>query len=193
MKNAEVRQEEQLRFAEHMRAVAENRDKRAFEKLFNHFVPLLRSFSLAAQPGASLLADEVAQEVMIKVWQKAHTYNSEMANVTTWVFTLARNSRIDYLRKNSRHESDIDTSNIWEDLVDEHTDPFQAAQQKRSEELISKELKELPCDQQNALKKVYIEGKTHKQVAEELRLPLGTVKSRVRLALRKLAISIPRS
>ncbi|SMF47006.1 RNA polymerase sigma-70 factor, ECF subfamily [Alteromonadaceae bacterium Bs31] len=192
MKSAEVRQEEQLRFAEYMRAVAEQRDKRAFEKLFDHFVPLLRSFSLAAQPGASLLADEVAQEVMIKVWQKAHTYNKEMANVTTWIFTLARNSRIDYLRKNSRHESDIDPTNLWGEIVDENSDPFQAAQQKRSEELISKQLKGLPEDQQNALRKVYLEGKTHKQVAEELKLPLGTVKSRVRLALRKLAISIPR-
>ncbi len=192
MKSAEVRQEEQLRLAEYMRAVGHDRDRQAFEKLFDHFVPLLRSFSLAAHPGATLLADEVAQEVMIKVWQKAHTYNAEMANVSTWVFTLARNSRIDYLRKNSRHESDIDPTNLWGDIVDENADPFKSAQQKRSEEVISRELQALPDEQQTALRKVYLEGKTHKQVAEELKLPLGTVKSRVRLALRKLAISIPR-
>jgi len=192
MNSSEAKAAQQQQLLDDLLAVAQRRDRPAFERLFDHFVPLLRSFSLAAQPGASLLADEVAQEVMIKVWQKAHTYNPKMAGVSTWVFTLARNARIDYLRKNSRHESDIDPNNLWGEIVDETADPFQAAQQKRSEETIEKELKTLPDEQHVALRKVYLEGKTHKEVAEELSLPLGTVKSRVRLALRKLAISIQR-
>lgn len=192
MKSAEARKEEQQRHISDMLAVARDRDRIAFARLFDHFVPLLRSFSLASQPGASLLADEVAQEVMIKVWHKAHTYNPEVASVSTWIFTMARNARIDYLRKNSRHESDIDPTDLWAEISDDSADPFQAAQQKRSEELIARELDALPEDQQEALRKVYLEGKTHKEVAEEFGLPLGTVKSRVRLALRKLAISIKR-
>jgi len=192
MKSAEIRQAEQQRFSVDINAVANQRDKVAFSRLFDHFVPKLRAFSLAAQPGASLLADEVAQEVMIKVWQKSHTYNADLASVSTWIYTLARNARIDYLRKNSRHESDIDPSDIWNEFVDENADPFLAAQQKRSEETIASELDQLPLEQKEALHKVYMEGKTHAEVAEELKLPLGTVKSRVRLALRKLAISIQR-
>lgn len=190
MMTAEAKQAVQKQLAEDLLSVAEKRDRVAFERLFDHFVPLVRAFSLSAQPGATLLADEVAQEVMIKVWNKAHTYKPECASVNTWVFTLARNARIDYFRKNSRHESDIDPENVWATLEDESADPFLAAQQKRSEELISSELESLPNDQQQALQMVYMEGKTHKEVAEELKLPLGTVKSRVRLALRKLAISM---
>ncbi|MFT3931909.1 MAG: sigma-70 family RNA polymerase sigma factor [Spongiibacteraceae bacterium] len=173
-------------------AVAQQRSKPAFERLFDHFVPMLRAFSLAAQPGASLFADEIAQEVMIKIWNKAHLYNPEVASVSTWVFTLARNARIDYFRKNGRFQSDIDPETIWSELVDEHADPFQSALQRRSEELISRELAALPAEQQQVLHKVYMEGKSHTEAAEELNLPLGTVKSRVRLALKKLAISIKR-
>lgn len=185
-------QTDQQRLASDLLAVAQQRDKFAFERLFDHYVPMLRAFSLAAQPGASLLADEIAQEVMIKIWNKAHLYNPEVASVTTWVFTLARNARIDYFRKNGRYQSDIDPETVWAELVDEHADPFQSAIQRRSEELIARELIALPAEQQQVLHKVYLEGKSHSEAAEELRLPLGTVKSRVRLALKKLAISIQR-
>lgn len=190
MLTAEAKQAVQQQLVGDLLAVARERDRAAFERLFDHFVPLVRAFSLSAQPGAKLLADEVAQEVMIKIWNKAHTYKPEFASVNTWVFTLARNARIDYFRKNNRHESDVDPENVWATLEDDSADPFQAAQQKRSEELIASELKALPDDQQRALHMVYMEGKTHKEVAEELKLPLGTVKSRVRLALRKLAMSM---
>lgn len=173
---------------EDMLAVARQRDRAAFTRLFDHFVPLLKSFSLSAYPGATLMANEVAQEVMIKVWLKADTYNPDVASVSTWVFTLARNARIDYLRKNSRHVSDIDPEFIYQNMPDEGNDPFSLAQQKCNEELVRTVMAELPVDQRDVLEKVYMEGKTHKAVARELSLPLGTVKSRVRLALKKLAI-----
>jgi RNA polymerase sigma factor (sigma-70 family) len=188
----QAKQLEQQRLVGDLLAVAQHRDKAAFERLFDHFVPMLRAFSLAAQPGASLLADEIAQEVMIKIWNKAHTYNPNFAAVGTWVFTLARNARIDYFRKNGRHQSAIDPETLWAEIVDETADPFQIALQRRSEELIARELLELPAEQEQVLRKVYMEGKSHSEVAEELGLPLGTVKSRVRLALKKLAISIKR-
>ncbi|NLQ18855.1 sigma-70 family RNA polymerase sigma factor [Marinomonas sp. M1K-6] len=173
-------------------AVAEHRDQAALGRLFDHYVPKVRSFCLAAQPGANLMADDIAQEVMIRIWNKAHTYKPESASLNTWVFTLARNARIDYLRKNSRHQSDIDPEYLWQNVIDENADPFKDAQQKRDQERIQQGLDKLPPDQKQVLSKVYLEGKTHKEAAEELSLPLGTIKSRVRLALHKLTIYVKR-
>ncbi|GGN36510.1 MULTISPECIES: sigma-70 family RNA polymerase sigma factor [Marinomonas] len=173
-------------------AVAQHRDQAALGRLFDHYVPKVRSFCLAAQPGANLMADDIAQEVMIRIWNKAHTYKPESASLNTWVFTLARNARIDYLRRNSRHQSDIDPEYLWEHVIDENADPFKDAQQKRDQERIQQGLDKLPPDQKQVLSKVYLEGKTHKEAAEELSLPLGTIKSRVRLALHKLTIYVKR-
>jgi RNA polymerase sigma factor (sigma-70 family) len=172
----------------HMANVADARDKQSFEYLFDHFAPLLRSYSFAREPGAALLADELAQEVMIKVWNKAHTYKPAMAAVSTWIFTLARNCRIDYLRKNGRFSTDIDPTEIFNNMEDEGPDPFQLAQQQRAETSIHEGLKQLPIEQAQVLAKVYLEGKSHQETSDELQLPLGTVKSRVRLALQKLEL-----
>lgn len=175
-----------------MSKVALDRDREAFSELFDHFVPLIRAFSLAREPGAALVADELAQEVIIKLWDKAHTYKPEMAQVSTWVFTLARNCRIDQLRKSSRYATDIDPSDIFLDLEDEQLGPFQATQQQRIEQDIHSKLKQLPSEQAQVLGKVYLEGKSHQESADELGLPLGTVKSRVRLALKKLELLLKR-
>ncbi|TYL46700.1 RNA polymerase sigma factor [Marinomonas sp. IMCC 4694] len=175
-----------------MSAIAEHRDQSALGRLFDHYVPKVRAFCLAAQPGSNLMADDIAQEVMIRIWNKAHTYKPESASLNTWVFTLARNARIDYLRKNSRHQSDIDPEYLWQYIVDENADPFKDAQQKKDQERIQQGLSKLPADQKQVLAKVYLEGKTHKEAAEELSLPLGTIKSRVRLALHKLTIYVKR-
>ncbi|MBD5772464.1 sigma-70 family RNA polymerase sigma factor [Marinomonas colpomeniae] len=175
-----------------MFAIAEHKDQAALARLFDHYVPKVRAFCLAKQPGANLMADDIAQEVMIRIWNKAHTYKKESASLNTWVFTLARNARIDYLRKNSRHQSDIDPEYLWQNVIDENADPFKDAQQKRDQERIQQGLDKLPPDQKQVLAKVYLEGKTHKEAAEELSLPLGTIKSRVRLALHKLTIYVKR-
>ncbi|MBJ7538024.1 RNA polymerase sigma factor [Marinomonas transparens] len=177
---------------EDMLAIAQRRDQLALTRLFDHYVPKVRAFCLAAQPGSNIMADDIAQEVMIRIWNKAHTYKPEAASLNTWVFTLARNARIDYLRKNSRHQSSIDPEYLWRNVVDENADPFKDAQQKRDQERIQQGLDKLPPDQKQVLSKVYLEGKTHKEAAAELSLPLGTIKSRVRLAMHKLTIYIKR-
>ena len=135
---------------------------------------------------------EISQDVMLKVWNKAHTYKPEAAAVSTWMFTLARNARIDYFRRNSRHQSDIDPEFIYNELEDENSDPFTAVQQRREETEVRLAMETLPEDQKLVLSKVYMEGKSHSEVANELTLPLGTVKSRVRLAIKKLASGIKR-
>lgn len=172
--------------------VAEHRDQVALTRLFDYYVPKIRAFCLASQPGANLMADDIAQEVMIRIWRKAHTYKPESASLNTWVFTLARNARIDYFRKNSRHQTNIDPEYIFQNIVDENADPFKDAQHAKDQERIKQGLSKLPEDQKQVLYKVYLEGKTHKEAADELSLPLGTIKSRVRLALHKLTIHIKR-
>jgi len=172
--------------------VANERDKDAFSVLFDHYAPQIRAYSLAREPGANLVADELAQEVMIRVWIKAGTYNSKLANVNTWIFTLARNCRIDYLRRNGRFVSEIDPTEIFNNIEDEAPSPFQLAHQSRLEDNIKAGLQKLPKEQAEILAKVYLEGKSHQQTSEEMKLPLGTVKSRVRLAVKKLRILVER-
>ena len=172
--------------------VANQRDKEAFSTLFDHYAPLLRAYSLVREPGADLVADELAQEVMIRVWLKAESYNSQLANINTWIFTLARNCRIDYLRRNSRFVSEIDPTEIFNNIEDESPSPFQLTHQTRLEENIRTGLEKLPREQSDILVKVYLEGKSHQQTSEELKLPLGTVKSRVRLAIKKLKVLVAR-
>ena len=175
-----------------MRRVAEDRDKNAFAELFDHYAPQLRAYSLAREPGADLVADELVQEVMTRVWLKAAKYNSRLSNLNTWIFTLARNCRIDYLRRNSRYVTEIDPTDIFNEIEDESPGPFQQVQTSRVEESIRAGLEELPREQAEILTKVYLEGKSHQQTSDELRLPLGTVKSRVRLALKKLEVLVTR-
>jgi RNA polymerase sigma factor (sigma-70 family) len=172
--------------------VAIDRDKAAFARLFDHYAPLIRAYSLAREPGADLVADELVQEVMSRVWLKADKYNIRLANLNTWIFTLARNCRIDYLRRNSRYATEIDPTDIFNDIEDEGPGPFQQVQQSRAEESIRAGLKQLPREQAEVLTKVYLEGKSHQQTSNELELPLGTVKSRVRLALKKLEVLVVR-
>ncbi len=175
-----------------MAQVAQDRDKSAFSKLFDHYAPQIRAYSLAREPGAELVADELVQEVMTRVWLKADKYNPRLSNPNTWIFTLARNCRIDYLRRNGRYVSEIDPTDIFNDMEDEGPGPFQLVQQSRAEESIRAGLEQLPREQSEILTKVYLEGKSHQQASEELKLPLGTVKSRVRLALKKLEVLVER-
>jgi RNA polymerase sigma factor (sigma-70 family) len=175
-----------------MTRIATHSDKAAFSTLFDHYAPLIRAYSLAREPGANLVADELAQEVLIRVWLKAGSYNAQLSNINTWIFTLARNCRIDYFRRNGRYISDIDPTEIFNNIEDDDPGPFQQVHQDRLAKNIKSGLSKLPREQAEILTKVYLEGKSHQQTSTELKLPLGTVKSRVRLALRKLQVLILR-
>lgn len=184
--------DQMVRLKDCIARIAIHRDKDAFSILFDHYAPLIRAYSLAREPGANLIADELVQEVLIRVWLKAESYNAQLANINTWIFTLARNCRIDYFRRNGRYASDIDPTEIFNNIEDDGPDPFQLVHQNRLEDNIKSGLAKLPREQSEVLTKVYLEGKSHQQTSTELKLPLGTVKSRVRLALRKLQISVKR-
>lgn len=172
--------------------VAEDRDRKAFAELFRHFSPMIKSFAMANpySNNPAQFADELIQEVMIKVWNKAKSYDASVAGVSTWIFTIARNCRIDLIRKHSRHDYPLNSDDFFEMEDDSSPAPFQSLQQRNLEREMRAHFDELPNEQAQIIAKVYMEGKSHSEVAEELGLPLGTVKSRVRLALNKLKVMV---
>ncbi|MFM7785778.1 MAG: sigma-70 family RNA polymerase sigma factor [Gammaproteobacteria bacterium] len=175
-----------------LQSVARDRDRLAYGELFRHFAPLLKSFALST-PGMSsnALAEELVQEVMLKIWNRASTFDASKASATTWIYTLARNCRIDLLRRKYRVQEEVDVDDLW----DVGTDPELLSDdlhQKRIEVDVRELLRALPPEQRQIIAKVYMEGKSHSEVAEELSLPLGTVKSRIRLAMSKLKVMLQR-
>ncbi len=170
-----------------MLAVGRDRDRAAFAALFNHFAPRLKAFM--RRGGASdELAEDIVQEAMVQVWRKAHIFDPDRAAVSTWVFKIARNKRIDRIRAEGRPAIDEDSYR-----ADQPEDPGpleevasdQAARHMRG--LVS----DLPLDQLQVIEKAFFEDKPHSEIAEELDLPLGTVKSRIRRALARLKNALP--
>jgi len=175
-----------------LQRVAAQRDRQAFAELFAHFAPLLKAFALSS-PGMSsnALAEELVQEVMLKVWNRAVTFDASKAAASTWIYTLARNCRIDLLRRRNRLREEVDVDELW-DFGSDADAPEASLHRERSEVDVRESLRTLPAEQRQVIAKVYMEGKSHSEVAEELGLPLGTVKSRIRLALSKLEVMLHR-
>lgn len=172
-----------------LKEVGMHRNEQAFSRLFQHFAPLIKGFCLSngshSLPGEA--AEELVQEVMVKVWLKSPSFDPTKAAASTWIFTVMRNCRIDMLRRNSRHQINqdpIDVDDIWDDSS--ANEPFVRLQQSRHEEMIQASFSVLPPEQKQVLAQVYMQGKSHSEIAEESGLPLGTVKSRVRMGLKKL-------
>lgn len=173
---------------DHLIKLSKHQDREAFKALFEHFSPLLKNYFIGKYPTQSSyqMIEELIQEVMIKVWQKSSSYDPSKAAASTWIFTLARNTRIDMLRRQNKYANttSIETEDIWEDTTE--NGPYTFLTHKRDESLIKEKVLALPQEQQTVIRKVYMEAKSHTEVATELGLPLGTVKSRVRLAQKKL-------
>ena len=154
----------------------------AFSNIFKYFAPRLKSYFVKI--GCSeTQAEEIIQEVMIAVWTKSNTYNREKSSVSTWIYTIAKNKRIDKIRKEKKHNT-VESDESLEIPV-----PSKQEQQILSTEVSEKirhSLKFLPNEQAELLKLSYFYEKTHSDIAKDLSLPLGTVKSRIRLALSKM-------
>lgn len=176
-----------------LQAIALHQDRRAFAELFTFFAPRIKAFILNGSAGRNggvinqELAEEIVQEVLLKVWNKAATYNPKQANVSTWIYTIARNCRIDFLRKHNFEECSLDVDDIWEEQPSEET-PLQNLQQQRTKKYIEEKMRMLPDDQRQVLFKSFMEGKSHQEISQDLNISLGTVKSRVRLAMQKLSL-----
>ncbi len=165
-----------------LKAVAQGQDRAAFANLFAYYAPRIKSF-LMKGGAAPDQADELAQETMLAVWQKAPAFDPAKANVSTWIFTIVRNKRIDALRKQIRPETDI--ADI-ETMADEAPSPVEDIDHQTETDVMAAALKTLPEEQSSLLYKSFFEDKTHADIAKETNIPLGTVKSRIRLALERL-------
>jgi RNA polymerase sigma factor (sigma-70 family) len=169
--------------------VGKTQDKEAFAALFHHFSPLLKSFLLKTGNLNADSAEELVQETMIKVWQRAPSFSAARASASTWIYTIARNTRIDSFRKQQRQDPNaVCADDIYEDQTKES--PYADLLQVRRKVDVGQLLLELPQEQSDVLKMMYFRGLSGQQVAQALDLPLGTVKSRIRLALAKLKIGL---
>lgn len=177
-------------WSECLALIAKNQDRAAFTRLFRHFAPLMKAFALSGSTLSANHADELVQEVMLKVWQKAGAFNPNKAAASTWIYTIARNCRTDLFRRLQKFDTPLSAEDVAGDFDTEEA--FVTLHQRRNAERIRQLIGELPNDQAQILAKVYMEGKSHSEVAGELDIPLGTVKSRVRLALQKLQIQFER-
>lgn len=170
----------------YLMSVAEQRCKASFARVFGYFAPRLRSYALK-QIGNEALAMELVQDTMSNVWQKAHLFDSAKGSPSTWIFTIARNIRFDMLRKQQNRKEDICADDLWPVLCEQTPDQNEAdLDEQVTLEQLGLLFEELPVKQKLVIEAIYLEGKSQQEVADELEIPLGTVKSRTRLALQRL-------
>lgn len=162
--------------------VAKSKDVNAFKVLFDHFAPRLKSFLIKLGLNGEK-SEELAQEVMVTLWQKAEMFDPGKAKLSTWIFRIARNKHIDLVRKQKYPMLNAD-DHMKHMMAPEQTDQPLEGKQKASR--IKDALKRLKIDQQVVIKLSFFEELSHGQIAERLNLPLGTVKSRIRSAFQTL-------
>jgi RNA polymerase sigma-70 factor (ECF subfamily) len=177
---------ERTRFADLLVAVAELQDRDAFAELFAYYAPRVKSYLLRL--GAdSALAEEIAQDVMVTVWRKAGLFDRAQASVSTWIFRIARNRRIDLFRRSKRPELDPEEEMILPSGVEA---PDARIEAMETEARVRAAMKDLPEEQVLLLKLAFYEGLSHSEIATRLGAPLGTVKSRIRLAFAKMKVRL---
>ncbi|MBU0724453.1 MAG: sigma-70 family RNA polymerase sigma factor [Alphaproteobacteria bacterium] len=169
-------------------AVGRHRDRAAFAELFAHFAPRLKTYLTRIGSGGEMV-EEVVQEAMLMVWRRAETFDPAQASASTWIFTIARNKRIDALRRVRRPEIDPEDPAL---VPDAPKPADEAMAESQRDAAIKRVLKTLPEEQAALLRQAYFEDKSHSTIAAESDLPLGTVKSRIRLALAKLRQGLER-
>jgi RNA polymerase sigma-70 factor (ECF subfamily) len=168
--------------ADLLQRIAERADPAAFRELYETFGPRVKAYMI--RQGADVgTAEDLAQETLLTVWRKAALYAGDRGSMTTWVFAIARNLRIDRLRREMP----------WQELPEERMAeasgeplPDEAVAEKERQMRVQAALAELPPDQKEVVLLAYLEGLSHSEIAERLGVPLGTVKSRMRIAYQKI-------
>ncbi len=169
--------------ADLIEAIAARQDRAAFASLFRHYAPRLKAFIMRGGSDAEG-AQEVAQEALIMVWRKAASFDRTRASAATWIYAIARNKRIDLARRSGRPV--LSTEDWLAVFAPEEEDADKSVLAGQTYTRVKELLVSLSADQLVVIKKAFFEDKTHTAIAEELKLPLGTVKSRIRLALGRL-------
>lgn len=167
-----------------LKAIADRQDAQALSDLFEIYGPKLKGWLMARNVGSGT-AEDIVQDVMIKVWTKAASFDPAKASFATWVYRLTRNRWIDHKRKHGRMDvRDPEFMKVISDDIVPSAEVNFIAQQ--NSDLLSTQIARLTDTQQSAIKMAFMEFKTHKEIAEETGLPLGTVKTRIRSAVQAL-------
>jgi len=178
--------EQNALFADMVERIAASADKAAFTRLFAYYAPRVKGYLLRLGMSQAE-AEEVSQEVMVAVWRKAASFDRQQASVATWIFRIARNRRIDAFRRDQRAVLDANDPIF-------HPEPSAGAEQlsvaAERESQLRTAVAELPAEQRDLVRVAFYEDLSHSQVAERTGLPLGTVKSRLRLAFAKLKLKL---
>jgi RNA polymerase sigma-70 factor, ECF subfamily len=176
------RVEQRHRMAELLRRLTDRSDTDAFQQLYQSFGPRVKSYMMRQGADADT-AEELAQETLLAVWRKAALYAEDKGSASTWIYTIARNLRIDRLRREF----------AWQELPEGHDEtasddvaPDEAVSDMERQTRVRTALAQLPEDQHAVVSLSYLDGLSHSEIAEKLHLPLGTVKSRMRLAYQKI-------
>jgi RNA polymerase sigma-70 factor (ECF subfamily) len=168
-------------------AVATNADKQAFASLFRFYAPRVKGF-LMRSGSAEALADELAQETMVAVWRKASSFRPEQASLSTWIYTIARNLRVSHFRRMPVSDPLDENELAHTDGAqsDTHPTPDDRIFARQRAQGVAQALAALPAEQAQILRLSFFDDHAHARIAQELGIPLGTVKSRIRLAVTQL-------
>lgn len=166
--------------------IAESQDKAAFEILFDAYAPRVKFFLIRNGTNAES-AEELAQEALLTVWRKAGSFSSDRGTASAWIFTIARNLRIDEARRHKRAQL-YAMVNEYDEVDPDRPDDLVSASEHAKR--VRSAMSELPQEQLEVVKWSFVEGAAHSEIAERLGLPLGTVKSRLRLAMRRMKKSL---
>ena len=160
-----------------VKRIAKDRDETAFSEIFDYIAPKINAYYIKHNLSREL-AEELTQEVLSTIWIKAELFNSEKSKFITWSFTIARNKKIDFYRKNIKNVSNDDVRDFL--YENDKSNDYEI------EATINKITKDLDQNQKKLIKMSFFEQKSHKIIAAELEIPLGTVKSRIRATLSKM-------
>ncbi len=166
---------------QHLVAIGANRDEEAFVSVYEYFAGRVKSFLIGKGMNEDS-AEELMQEIMLIIWRRAESYDPAKAAASTWIFTIARNRHIDFIRGNKRIEVELDDEILEletteRDVQEKHVNDEQAAVR------LARALDRLPQEQRQVMHLSYFRGQSHGAIAQWLDLPIGTVKSRIRLAM----------
>jgi RNA polymerase sigma-70 factor (ECF subfamily) len=177
---------EQPDFSSLLSSIGRNQDKAAFADIFQHFAPRVKSYMIKLGC-VDDMAEELAQQTLLQVWRKAQLYDPNKAAASTWIFRIARNIRIDVLRKQKLF---FDVGFDLASIEDEQEDAEVKINREQKNQRVALALTDLPQNQAHIIRMSFYEGLSHSEIAKQLEIPLGTVKSRIRLAFGRLKESV---
>lgn len=173
-----------------MQAVARSRDQASFMRIYDHFAPRVRLY-LRGLGAPEMVAEELAQEALLRLWQRADSYDAARSTLSTWLFRIARNLHIDRLRRENHWLAvDIDAEDAPQFEQETENPHFSSAESYAAHADLNERIERLSATQARLIRMSYFEAKSHQQIADELGMPLGTVKSHIRRAFQQLQSSV---